>query len=77
MIVFLLLFTLLVEQHHDAVTVRVAVEMSCNDMTVLPEDGDQPLVVTLSYSSGASGKRQVPHRYMGYDVDLEQEVNCI
>lgn len=64
----------MVEQHHDAVSVRVAVEMSGDDVTVLPEDGDQPLVVAYSHSSGASGKRQVPHWYVGYDVDLEQEV---
>lgn len=44
-------------------------------MTVLPEDRDQPLVVSLSYSSGASGKWQVPHWDVGYDVHLEQEVN--
>lgn len=48
--------------------------MSGDDVTVLPEDGDQPLVVAYSHSSGASGKRQVPHWYVGYDVDLEQEV---
>lgn len=71
------LFTLLVQQHHDAVPVGVAIEMSRNDITVLPEDGDQPLVVALSNGGGVSGKGQVPHWYMSYDEHLEQEVRHI
>lgn len=75
--IFMLYFTLLVQQHHDAVTMGVAIEMSRNDVTVLPADGDQPLVVALSYSSGVPDKGQVPHWYMSYDVHLEQEVSRI
>ena len=65
--------TRLVQQHHDAVTVGVAVEMTCDDITVLPEDGNQPLVVALSYSSDVSGKGQVAHWYMGYNVHLNRK----
>jgi len=65
--------TLLVQQHHNAVSVGVAVEMSCNDTAVLPEDGDQPLVVAFSYSRGVSDKGQISHRHVGYDVYLERE----
>lgn len=68
---------MLVQQHHDAVTVGVPIEVPRNDMTVLPEDGDQPLVLALSYSRGVSGKGQVPHWYVSYDVHLEQEVTHI
>lgn len=67
----------MVQQHHDAVAVGVAVEMSGNDVTVLPADGDQPLVVASSYRSGVSDKGQVPHRDMSYDVHLDQEVSHI
>lgn len=70
-------FTLFVQQHHDAVTVGVAIEMSGNDVTVLPADGDQPLVVALSHSSDVSDKGQVPHRHMSDDVHLEREVSHI
>ena len=70
-------FTLLVQQHHDAVAVGVAVEMSGDDVTVLPADGDQPLVVASSYRSGVSDIGQVPHRDMSYDVHLDQEVSHI
>ena len=69
--------TLLVQQHHDAVAVGVAVEMSGNDVTVLPADGHQPLVVALSYRSGVSDKGQVAHRDMSYNVHLDQEVGHI
>lgn len=31
--------TLLIQQHHDAVAVGVAVEMSGDDVAVLPADG--------------------------------------
>lgn len=65
-----LVFTVLVQQHHDAVSMGVAIEMSRDDMTVLPEDGNQFLVVTLSYSSDASGKGQEAHRHVGYDEHL-------
>lgn len=68
----LVFFTSLVQQHHEAVSMCVPIEMSRNDMTVLPEDGDQPLVVALSHSSGVSGKGQVTHWYMGYNVHLQR-----
>lgn len=71
------LVTFLVQQHHDAVTVGVAIEMTRNDMTVIPEDGNQPLIVALSNSSDVPGKGQVPHWYMGYDVNLAHEESHI
>lgn len=67
------IFTLLVQQHHDAVSMGVAIEMPRDDVTVLPADGHQPLIVALSDSSGVSDEGQVPHRYMSYDVHLEQK----
>lgn len=67
-----LIYTLLVQQHHDAVTVGVAIEMSSNDVAVLPADGDQPLVVALPYSRGVPDEGQVPHRNVSDDVHLER-----
>lgn len=64
--------TFLVQQHHDTVSMGVAVEMPSNNITVLPKDGNQSLVVYLSDGSDVSGKGKVTHRYMGYDVHLEQ-----
>lgn len=65
--------TLLVQQHHDAVTVGVAIEMSRDDVTVLPEDRHQPLVVALRHGGGVSGKGQVTDRNVGDDVHLQCE----
>ncbi len=66
-------FTLSVQQHHDAVSMGVAIEVSGDNVTVLPADCDQPLVVALSNSSGVSCKWQKPQRYMRYNVHLKQE----
>lgn len=71
------LFTLLVQQHHDAVAVGVAIKMPRDDITVLPEDGDQPLVVALSDSSDVPGERQVSHWHMTNDVHLESHVTQV
>lgn len=69
-----MLFTLLVQQHHDAVTVGVAIKMTRDDITVLPEDGDQPLVVVLSNGGDVPGEGQVAHGHVTYDVHLESRV---
>lgn len=67
-------FTLLVQQHHDAVTVGVAIKMTRDDITVLPEDGHQPLVVALSNGGDVPGEGQVAHGHVTYDVHLESGV---
>lgn len=64
-------FTPLVQQHHDAVSVGVAVEMPGNHVSVLPEDADQPLVVAFLNSSGVFDERQIAHRNVTYDVNLQ------
>lgn len=68
-------FTLVVQQHHDAVTVGVAVKMPRDDAAVLPEDGDQPLVVALSDSGDVPGEGQVPHWHVADDVHLQPRAN--
>lgn len=67
-------FTLLVQKYHDAVSVCVSVKMSPNNMAILSEDGNQPLVVALSHSSDVSGKRQEPHRDMSNHVNLDEKI---
>lgn len=62
--------TLLIQQHHDAVAVGVAVEMPGDDVAVLPADGHQPLVVALPDGGGVTDEGQVTHRDVSYDVDL-------
>ena len=62
--------TFFIQQHHDAVSMGVAIEVACDDMAVLSKDGHQPLVVVLSNSSDVSGKRQVSNRHMCYDENL-------
>lgn len=64
--------TVWTEQHHEAVSVGVAVEVPCDDMAVLSEDGHQPLVVVLANSRGVSGKRQVSNWHMCYDENLKR-----
>lgn len=64
----------MVQQHHDAVTVGVAIKLPRDDITVLPEDGDQPLVVALSDSGDVPGEGQVSHWNMTNDVHLETHV---
>lgn len=49
----------------------VAIKMTCNDVTVLPEDGEQLLVVALSDGGDVPGEGQVAHWHMTYDVHLE------
>lgn len=65
--------TLFVQQHHDAVSVGVAVEMSGDHVTEPPEDGDQPLVVALPDSRGVSSEWQVTDRHVSDDEDLGEE----
>lgn len=62
--------TLLVQQHHDAVAVGVAIEMPGDDVAVLPADGHQPLVVALPDGGGVTDEGQVTHWDVSYDVDL-------
>ena len=62
--------TFFIQQHHDAVSVGVAIEVACDHMAVLSKDVHQPLVVALSYSGDVSGKRQVSDRHMCYDEHL-------
>lgn len=64
-------FTSLVQQHHDAVPVGVAVEMSGDNRSVFPEDADQPLVVAFLNGGGVFDKRQVTHRNVSNDVNLQ------
>lgn len=67
----------MVQQHHDAVAVGVAIEMTGDDRTVLPADGDQPLVEVFFKSSGVPQKGLVPHWYVSYDVDLEGQTHSL
>lgn len=67
-------FTLLVQQHHNAVAVGVAIELARDDTTVLPEDGKQPLVVALSDGGGVPGEGQVSHRHVADDIHLQGHV---
>lgn len=53
----------------------VAVELSRDDITVLSEDGDQPVVVSLSDGGDVSGEGQEPHGNVCYDVNLENKEN--
>lgn len=62
--------TLLIQQHHDAVAVGVAVEMSGDDVAVLPADGHQSLVVLLPDGGDVPGEGQVAHWHVADDVDL-------
>lgn len=64
----------MVQQHHDAVTVGVAIKMARDDITILPEDGDQPLVVALSDSRDVPGEGEISHWHVTNDVHLESHV---
>lgn len=68
LLVFLALF---IQQHHDAVSVGVAIKLPCNNMAVLPEDGHQPLIVAPSDGGGVPDEGQVSHRDVGDDVHLQ------
>lgn len=65
---------MLVQQHHDAVSVGVAIKLSRNNVAELPEDGHQPLVVDFPDSGGVSIKGQESHWNVGNDVNLNNRL---